>query len=112
MSISPLEIAEIFADDGPLAAAIPGFSVRVEQVSMAEVIADALVQGRRCVIEAGTGIAIVVDVLGHTFRKPCETLASHARAETISIGIAAPKGPLSPAAEKFWDCAKEAASPR
>jgi LysR family transcriptional regulator, benzoate and cis,cis-muconate-responsive activator of ben and cat genes len=29
----------------------------------------------------------------------------------ISIGIAAPKGRLSPAAEKFWECAKEAASP-
>jgi hypothetical protein len=29
----------------------------------------------------------------------------------ISVGIAAPKGRLSPAAEKFWECAKEAASP-
>jgi len=28
----------------------------------------------------------------------------------ISIGIAAPKGRLSPAAAKFWECAKEAAS--
>jgi hypothetical protein len=28
----------------------------------------------------------------------------------ISIGIAAPKGPLSSAAEKFWQCAKEAAA--
>jgi len=28
----------------------------------------------------------------------------------ISIGIAAPKGRLSPAAEKFWQCAKEASA--
>ena len=28
----------------------------------------------------------------------------------ISVGIVAPKGQLSPAAEKFWQCAKEAAS--
>jgi hypothetical protein len=28
----------------------------------------------------------------------------------FSIGIAAPKGRLSPAAEKFWKCAKEAVS--
>jgi hypothetical protein len=27
----------------------------------------------------------------------------------ISIGIAAPKGRLSPVAEEFWQCAKEAA---
>jgi hypothetical protein len=28
----------------------------------------------------------------------------------ISFGIAAPKGKLSPAAEKFWQCAKEVVS--
>lgn len=54
--IVPHDIGDLFAADGPLAAAIPGFSVRAEQVSMAEVVADALVRGRRCVIEAGTGI--------------------------------------------------------
>jgi ATP-dependent DNA helicase DinG len=47
---------ELFAADGPLAAAIPGFTLRTEQVAMAEVIADALAHRRRCVIEAGTGI--------------------------------------------------------
>jgi hypothetical protein len=29
----------------------------------------------------------------------------------FSVGIVAPKGRLSPAAEKFWQCAKEAVSP-
>jgi ATP-dependent DNA helicase DinG len=53
---SRVEIGELFGADGPLAAAIPGFSVRAEQVAMAAVIADALAQRRRCVIEAGTGI--------------------------------------------------------
>jgi len=50
------EIGELFAADGALATAIPGFSVRAEQVAMAESVADALAQQRRCVIEAGTGI--------------------------------------------------------
>ncbi len=50
------EIRELFAADGPLATAIPGFSVREEQLAMAEVVVDALAHQRRCVIEAGTGI--------------------------------------------------------
>jgi ATP-dependent DNA helicase DinG len=50
------EMDELFAADGPLAVAIPGFAVRTEQVAMAEIIADALARRRRCVIEAGTGI--------------------------------------------------------
>jgi hypothetical protein len=30
--------------------------------------------------------------------------------KSLSVGIAAPKGRLSPAAQKFWQCVKEAAS--
>ena len=56
MIASSQEIGELFGADGPLATAISGFSVRAEQVEMAQVIADALAQRQRCVIEAGTGI--------------------------------------------------------
>jgi DNA-binding transcriptional LysR family regulator len=63
-------------------------------------------------VEAGTGVAIVVDVLGHSFGNRVKLLHITPEPKPISIGIAAPKGRLSPAAEKFWECAKEAASPR
>src|SRR5712671_4035959 len=56
MAAAAQSIGELFAADGPLAAAIDGFSVRIEQVGMAEVVAAALNGQRHCVIEAGTGI--------------------------------------------------------
>lgn len=56
MSLTAREIADLFAADGPLAESIPGFAVRAEQVAMAGVVAQALAQQERCVIEAGTGI--------------------------------------------------------
>jgi ATP-dependent DNA helicase DinG len=49
-------IGELFAADGALAAAIPGFAERTEQVAMAELVADALARHQRYAIEAGTGI--------------------------------------------------------
>ena len=63
-------------------------------------------------VEAGTGVAIVVDVLGHSFGNRVKLLRLTPEPKPISIGIAAPKGRLGRAAEKFWECAKEAASPR
>src|SRR5262252_6269064 len=56
MSPFSRNIGDLFAADGPLAAAIPRFSVRPEQVAMAELIAEALARRQRFVIEAGTGI--------------------------------------------------------
>ena len=47
--------APIFADDGPLAAAIPGFRARPQQIEMAQRIAEALRGNRVLVAEAGTG---------------------------------------------------------
>ncbi|MFL6575438.1 MAG: ATP-dependent DNA helicase, partial [Povalibacter sp.] len=46
---------EIFGSDGPLARAVPGFTVRVEQIAMAEEVAGALRSRGRLVVEAGTG---------------------------------------------------------
>ena len=50
-----LSLAEIFSPDGPLAADIPGYRLRTQQVEMAERIALALAENRVLVAEAGTG---------------------------------------------------------
>jgi DNA-binding transcriptional LysR family regulator len=63
-------------------------------------------------VEAGTGVAIGTDVFGDSFGNRVKLLRLTPEPKPISIGIAAPKGRLSPAAEKFWQCAKEAAAAR
>jgi ATP-dependent DNA helicase DinG len=50
-----LDLEDIFAADGPLARAIPGFALRPEQVAMAGEVAHALQTRGRLVVEAGTG---------------------------------------------------------
>jgi LysR family transcriptional regulator, benzoate and cis,cis-muconate-responsive activator of ben and cat genes len=60
-------------------------------------------------VEAGTGVAIGVD-FGYSFGNRVRFLHLTPEPKPISIGIAARKGRLSPAAERFWQCAKEAAS--
>ena len=47
--------APLFAPDGPLAAAIPGFRARPQQIEMAQQIAEAIRGNRVLVAEAGTG---------------------------------------------------------
>ena len=46
---------ELFGMEGPLAAAIPGFATREEQIAMAEQVALALRSHGRLIVEAGTG---------------------------------------------------------
>ena len=60
-------------------------------------------------VEAGTGVAIGAD-LGYSFGNRVKFLHLTPEPKPISVGIVAPKGRLSPAAEQFWRCAKEAAS--
>ena len=62
-------------------------------------------------VEAGTGVTIAIDVLGHTFGSRVKLVRITPEPKPVSVGIAGPKGRLSPAAAKFWQCAKEAASP-
>jgi DNA-binding transcriptional LysR family regulator len=61
-------------------------------------------------VEAGTGVAIGADTLGHSFGNRVKVLHITPEPKPISVGIVGTKGRLSPAAEKFWQCAKEAAS--
>jgi LysR family transcriptional regulator, benzoate and cis,cis-muconate-responsive activator of ben and cat genes len=61
-------------------------------------------------VEAGTGVAIGVDPFGRSFGNRVKLLHITPEPKPISVGIVGTKGRLSPAAEKFWQCAKEAAS--
>jgi len=60
-------------------------------------------------VEAGTGVAIGMGVFSHSFGNRVKLLHITPEPKPISVGIIALKGRLSPAAEKFWQCAKEAA---
>src|SRR4029077_16301735 len=59
-------------------------------------------------IEAGTGVGLAV--LGSTFGSRMKLVRLTPEAKPFSLGIAARKGRLSPATEKFRQCAKEAAA--
>src|SRR5882757_9136221 len=61
-------------------------------------------------VEAGNGVTIGIGVFGHSFGNRVKLLHMTPEPKPISVGIAGTKGRLSPAAEKFWECAKEAAS--
>lgn len=61
-------------------------------------------------VEAGRGVALAADRFVHTFGPRVKLLRLTPEPMTADIGLAARKGSLSPAAEKFWQCAKEAAS--
>ena len=61
-------------------------------------------------IEAGTGVALVVDLLVQSFGSRVKLVRLTPALKPISFRIAALKGRLSPATEKFWQSAKEAAS--
>lgn len=51
-----LEISDFFAEDGPLAQALPGYRVRASQVELAQAIERAISARSTLVAEAGTGI--------------------------------------------------------
>src|SRR5438128_4422913 len=59
-------------------------------------------------VEAGTGVAVAVD-FGYSFGNRIKFLHLTPEPKPFSVGIVARKGKLSPAAEKFWPCAKAAA---
>jgi DNA-binding transcriptional LysR family regulator len=60
-------------------------------------------------VEAGSGVAVAVDY-GYSFGNRVKFLHLTPEPKPFSVGIVALKGKLSPAAEKFWQCAKEAVS--
>jgi DNA-binding transcriptional LysR family regulator len=74
------------------------------------VVAVAEMENVSRAVEAGTGVAIDADTLGHSFGNRVKVLHITPEPKPISVGIVGTKGRLSPAAEKFWQCAKGAAS--
>ncbi len=66
------EWKKLLSDDGPLAAAIPGFQVREQQQQMLEAVGEAIQNHSAAVIEAGTGV-------GKTFAYLVPALASGGR---------------------------------
>jgi LysR family transcriptional regulator, benzoate and cis,cis-muconate-responsive activator of ben and cat genes len=57
-------------------------------------------------VEAGTGVAVAVD-FGYSFGNRVKFLHLTPEPKPFSVGIVATKGKLNPAAENFWQCAKE-----
>ena len=49
-------VASLLKDGGPLAQLMPGFEERPEQIAMARAVADAINEGKRLIVEAGTGV--------------------------------------------------------
>jgi DNA-binding transcriptional LysR family regulator len=60
-------------------------------------------------IEAGRGVALVSESFAYSAGDRVKLLRLTPEPTPSIIGIAALAGPLSPAAEKFWQCAKRAA---
>jgi len=61
-------------------------------------------------VEAGTGVSLAVGSIGYTFGNRVKLVRLTPEPTPISFGMAARKGRLTPATEKFWQCAKEAAA--
>jgi len=59
-------------------------------------------------IEAGTGVGISVDALSYSFASRVKLVRLTPEPKPLSLGIATRKGKLSPATEKFCQCAREA----
>src|SRR5438552_2326508 len=60
-------------------------------------------------VAAGAGVAVGGDVLRHILGNRVELLHIATGPKPVAVGIVGTKGRLSPVAEKFWQCAKEAA---
>src|SRR6185436_4333384 len=51
-----IDAVALFAAEGPLARALPGYRPRPQQARMAGAVQEALAEGRHLLVEAGTGI--------------------------------------------------------
>jgi len=59
-------------------------------------------------VGAGTGVAMVSDAFNDAFGDRVKVLRLTPEPRRVAIGILTQKGKLTPAAQKFWQCAKEA----
>ena len=63
-------------------------------------------------VDAGTGVAIASDTFDYAFSDRVKLLPLTPEPKRVPVGIISRKGRLSPTAEKFCECAKEAFSLR
>lgn len=74
-------ISEILAPGGRLAALLPGYEHRVQQVEACRAIEEALTKGKHCLVEAGTGVgktlAYLVPVLRAIARGKKSVISTH-----------------------------------
>ena len=61
-------------------------------------------------IEAGTGVSLAVASIGYSFGNRVKLVRLTPEPTPIFFGMATRKGRVTPATEKFWQCAKEAAA--
>ena len=61
-------------------------------------------------IEAGAGVGLAIEAIAYSYGNRVKLVRLTPEPKPFSFGIAARKGRLSPATEKFWQCAKEAAA--
>jgi len=59
-------------------------------------------------VDAGTGVAIVSDAFTYAFGDRIKLLRLTPEPKRVPLGILRRRGRLSPAAEKFCECAREA----
>ena len=58
-TVTPVDsymVASMFSEGGALSQALPGFEARAEQAEMAQAVTEAINDGERIIIEAGTGV--------------------------------------------------------
>src|SRR5580700_4362105 len=78
-------IEDYFGPKGPLAAALPGYEQRDEQVQVARVIESALATGKPCMAEAGTGVGKTLAYLIPVVRAALNNKRTIISTHTISL---------------------------
>ena len=73
-------IASLLGKGGPLASTLPGFEERAEQIAMARAVADTVNEGKRLIVEAGTGVgkslAYLLPAVSYALKNNCRVVVS------------------------------------
>src|SRR6516164_11056089 len=82
-----MSIASILGPDGVIARQLPRYEPRVQQLDMADAVAEAIAQRRHLMVEAGKGVGksfayLVPAILAATANKECRVVVS---THTISL---------------------------
>ena len=82
-----MSIASILGPDGAIAQRLAHYEARPQQLTMANAVADAIADGRKLMVEAGTGVGksfayLVPAILAAATQKDCRIIVS---THTISL---------------------------